>query len=180
MRIISYRLYTISYQIWYEFFACFFLMSAMYITASAAYAAGRPCPEDDHPPPHPHAVQRTPKCCRPCSCPVTRSFMLCTEMSMTASLCALPVITVSLCCSSTGGSLQTSSQRTASVGSLHTETRPGTLCWASMIYYGCVVYVFITANYMVSIRIFLHPLSTFEKNGNIVSMTNRVFMDLAP
>ena len=26
MRIISYRLYTISYQIWYEFFACFFLM----------------------------------------------------------------------------------------------------------------------------------------------------------
>ncbi len=126
--------------------------SAMYITASAAYAAGRPCPEDDHaprPPPHPHAVQRTPKCCRPCSCPVTRSFMLCTEMSMTASLCVLPVITVSLCCSSTGGSLQTSSQRTASVGSLHTETRPGTLCWASMIYYGCVVCVFITCiNYL--------------------------------
>jgi hypothetical protein len=28
MRIISYRLYTVSYQIWYEFFACFFLMSA--------------------------------------------------------------------------------------------------------------------------------------------------------
>jgi hypothetical protein len=26
MRIISYRLYTISYQIWYEFFACFFLI----------------------------------------------------------------------------------------------------------------------------------------------------------
>ena len=26
MRIISYSLYTISYQIWYEFFACFFLM----------------------------------------------------------------------------------------------------------------------------------------------------------
>ena len=40
----------------------------------------------------------------------------------------------------------------------------------------CVYY----CNYMVSIRIFLHPLSTFEKNGNIVSMTNRVFMDLAP
>ena len=30
MRIISYRLYTISYQIWYEFFACFFLMLGGY------------------------------------------------------------------------------------------------------------------------------------------------------
>ena len=42
MRIISYRLYTISYQIWYEFFACFFLMISFFSTFSSAEAKSRP------------------------------------------------------------------------------------------------------------------------------------------